>query len=134
LSDRCPSDSLDSSDEFSHGHDTDADSVDQMCGDSEPDESEGMFFDQDTGRVWTAPPNTEGREFLGIISVIKSNTPQEAMSVYCSSHGCSVMKRMHACRSHDALLSWFAEGQSIPTGRSAGLQGKHKGKFPSADY
>jgi hypothetical protein len=31
LSDRCPSDSLDSLDEFSPGQDTDADSVDQMC-------------------------------------------------------------------------------------------------------
>lgn len=132
-SDRCPSDSLDSLDEFSPGHDTDADSVDQMCGDSETDQSEGIFYDVGTGHVWSAPPNAEGRECLGRISVIKTNTPQEAMSVYCSRHGCGVMKRMHRCPSHEAVLAWFVEGQSIPKGRVAAFVGKHKGKFLAAD-
>ena len=47
------------------------------------------FYIADRGRVLT----TEGNHYVGRISYPKLGTPQEALSVYCSRHGCSYARK-----------------------------------------
>ena len=86
----------------------------------------GPTYDANTGRVFGP-----GNVYLGRISLIKPGTPQESLSIYCSRHRCSVCKRASVAPSHQEILRWFAEGESIPRGTQASLQGRHKKLFPS---
>ena len=82
--------------------------------------------------------NAAGRVFgpdgsyWGKISVIRPGQATEALSVYCSLHGCSVCKRMDkGVPTQAAILRWFEEGRNVPAGRVPSLQRKHKELFPA---
>jgi hypothetical protein len=79
------------------------------------------------GRVFGPDGN-----YWGKISVIRAGQVTEALSVYCSLHGCSVCKRMDkGVPTQAAILRWFEEGRNVPAGRTPALQRKHKELFPA---
>ena len=65
-------------------------------------------------------------KLLATVSIMKPGTNQEAVSVYCARHGCTLLKRVHAAPSHDQIRDWVIAGLDIPAGRQAGLQARHK--------
>ena len=85
-----------------------------------------LRHDAATGRV-LGPGNV----YVGRISVIRQGTRQEAVSIYCSRHGCTICKRISVTPSNAEILKWLAQGEEIPAGRTASLQGRHKKLFPS---
>ena len=90
----------------------------------------GPFFDDATGHVWSGPPGVAGRCVVGRISVVRENTPREALALYCRRHGCYVMKRAGVAPSFNQLTQWFLDGQDLPVDRSAAMQRRHKGMLP----
>lgn len=96
---------------------TDADAPDPLPQRPRVDQSSGRVFGP-SGSYW------------GRISVLRPGLSSEALSVYCSFHGCSVCKRMSSgVPSQAALLKWLEEGQELPRGRVPALQRRHKAMF-----
>ena len=88
----------------------------------------GPRFDAGTGRVFAS----DGL-YLGRISVVRPGQNSEALSVYCSAHGCTVCKSMRkGVPSTSSLINWLAAGRDMPVGRQAGFQRTHKRSFPAA--
>lgn len=73
------------------------------------------------------------RSCIGRITLLRVGEPQEAFSVYCSLHGCQIMRRINRMPSKDKLLAWFLQGLHLPRGRDLGLQAKHKNTFPGPE-
>ena len=87
-------------------------------------------LDATTGRVHIR--NAEGGwDWLGRIVLARIGTPQEAVTVYCRRHQCSVMKRCIHAPPQDRILDWFAAGLDIPQGANKGNQARHKGLWPA---
>ena len=76
------------------------------------------------GRVFAA------EAYIGRISIIKPGTRQEALSVYCSRHGCTVCKSTRAAPGHDEVLAWFVQGLALPKGRTPAFKRRHLDLFP----
>lgn len=83
------------------------------------------------GRIYRT--DVEPRSCIGRITLLRVGEPQEAFSVYCSLHGCQIMRRINRIPSSDKLLAWFHQGLHLPRGRDLGLQAKHKNTFPGPD-
>jgi hypothetical protein len=84
-----------------------------------------VIYDRVAGRIY----ENDGRpnpKYLGRISIVKPGLAAEAFSLYCTMHGCSVMKRMVHAPSDEAIVKWFEDGLDLPAGRSAFLQSSHK--------
>ena len=78
----------------SGGNCEDGDGNDILLNPESADEEEDPLptRDEQTGRVCQgAAPH----EYLGRISGIKQGAHHEAVSIYCSLHGCAFMKRIH---------------------------------------
>lgn len=74
---------------------------------------------------------SDAEDIWGRISLIKEGTRQEAFSVYCRRHGCTIMRSVGKVPPQREMLKWFLEGQDIPRGREAALQRRHKTMFPA---
>ena len=85
-------------------------------------------IDPVTGRVFRT--DREPNQYIGRISTIKQNTPQEAFSVYCGMHGCQLMRLACRCPSRGQILQWFEDGLELPKSREGAVQRKHKSSFP----
>ncbi|CAE7276767.1 unnamed protein product [Symbiodinium microadriaticum] len=85
-------------------------------------------IDPVTGRVFRT--DREPNQYIGRISTIKQNTPQEAFSVYCGMHGCQLMRLACRCPSRGQILQWFEDGLELPKSRETAVQRKHKSSFP----
>jgi hypothetical protein len=85
-------------------------------------------IDRTNGRIFRT--DEEPNRYLGRLTTIKANTPQEAFSVYCASHGCQIMRLVGRAPSQSALLAWFAEGTLLPPGKDPVVQRRHKAAFP----
>ncbi len=65
----------------------------------------GPIYDADTGKVHVL--NELGRKvYVGRISWIRVGEPSEAVSVYCSRHQCSVMKRVRFAPTIESMVCW----------------------------
>ena len=83
-------------------------------------------LDATSGQV-TNPENAA--DIWGRISLVKQNTPQEAVSLYCRRHGCSIMRTSRTVPPTEHLLKWFLRGQDIDAGHTAANKSKHKAMF-----
>ena len=79
-----------------------------------PQAARHVRMDAESGRVFCTNTN----RYLGRLTHIRVNTPQEAFSVYCSLHGCQLMRPVRRAPSTDELLE------------DAAVQRKHKASFP----
>jgi len=102
-----------------------ASGVDQPAA-SAVDQPAACRFDSDTGRAFAADGT-----YLGRISGTRAGSPQEAVSLYCARHGCTVMRGSRRAPGHDELLAWFGRGQTIPRGKSDAHKRAHKGLLGS---
>jgi hypothetical protein len=83
-----------------------------------------LLFDERSGRV-TLPSGA----YVGRISVVHPGTRAEALSVYCSRHGCSICKRVTAkLPGHNEVLQWLFDGLALPKGKE--YQTRHKSTWP----
>lgn len=82
--------------------------------------------DSTSGRVYGP-----GGAYWGRVSIVRPGQRSESLSVYCSRHGCTICKRVSAnLPGLHEILKWFADGQSVPAGRTSGLQSHHKQMWP----
>ena len=80
------------------------------------------------GRVYeTAAPFA----YLGRVTQIKVGTPDEAFSIYCSRHGCAIMKKLRQYPGPQAVKQWYKDGMAIPRGRTQANKDEHRRKWPT---
>jgi hypothetical protein len=85
-----------------------------------------VIFDRVAGRLYENDGQPKPN-YLGRVSIVNEGTTKEAFSIYCTRHGCSIMKRIKHAPNDDAIVKWFEDGLDMPKGHSAFLQSNHKG-------
>lgn len=80
-------------------------------------------------KYWSGPPGAADRFYIGRISVQRPNTRSEAKGIYCSRHGCSILKTVRSCPTDDLIRQWLLDGLEIPKGKEH--QARHKAMFPT---
>ena len=62
---------------------------------------------------------------MGRIKPVRPGSKDEAISVYCRSHGCCKMFRAN-------LLAWFRDGKDITDQHKPEYKAEHNNKWPKA--
>ena len=68
--------------------------------------------------------------YLGRTTLIRKNSPGEAMSIYCTRHQCKIMRTVAKAPSAEAVVAWMAAGLKIPKSKDASHQRRHKDLLP----